>query len=531
MPTNEIITIQAGNYANFVGTHWWNIQESSFVYSAAGSTPVDIDHDVMFSEGSNLRGDVTYTPRLVLIEAQDNFRNLPKESSLYRSDNEDSKTQWDGFIDVIKKQPVEMNPFLEGTNVTMTPVDSGNIASFEHPSTSWSYFLRTNLHPSSLCLVNELCVDDLSPYELYSNGEAIYSKNGEQFEESLRKMGEDCDCLQGFQLIYDAYNGFSGITGQFLQHLDDEYKRRPSLCFPVYQDDLDIPIDDVKKQKHRLYAILLSMSNMNSYCTFFSPLSLTDDVVNLSYPYRQLPCVQYNEKLLYHTSAIFAAAIETLSSPFRLRSGKHNMYDATNSMATYGRKLVSSSVSLPFPLGHDTYLSSMVETDVPEYYMTSLSPYYKTECERTIIQSAVLRGVPADKFQKPGKYYHSPDNKEIFGEYLNKYSPSSVTTATILEEKCSVAFPFPKIFKNIVSDSGFLNSAVSDCSKGADKIPLAASFSSSDSASQFLEDVLSQANKNSFKEYIKCSESSFDRDSYREVIENLIGLQDNYTNY
>lgn len=24
--SREIITIQAGNYANFIGTHWWNMQ-------------------------------------------------------------------------------------------------------------------------------------------------------------------------------------------------------------------------------------------------------------------------------------------------------------------------------------------------------------------------------------------------------------------------------------------------------------------------------------------------------------------------
>jgi len=24
--TREIVTLQAGHYANFVGTHWWNIQ-------------------------------------------------------------------------------------------------------------------------------------------------------------------------------------------------------------------------------------------------------------------------------------------------------------------------------------------------------------------------------------------------------------------------------------------------------------------------------------------------------------------------
>lgn len=26
--TREVITLQIGNYSNYVGTHWWNIQVS-----------------------------------------------------------------------------------------------------------------------------------------------------------------------------------------------------------------------------------------------------------------------------------------------------------------------------------------------------------------------------------------------------------------------------------------------------------------------------------------------------------------------
>lgn len=26
MPTHEIVTLQLGNYANFIGAHYWNIQ-------------------------------------------------------------------------------------------------------------------------------------------------------------------------------------------------------------------------------------------------------------------------------------------------------------------------------------------------------------------------------------------------------------------------------------------------------------------------------------------------------------------------
>lgn len=45
----EIITLQIGHYSNFVGIHWWNIQESSFIYNPAAK--VEVEHGVLFREG------------------------------------------------------------------------------------------------------------------------------------------------------------------------------------------------------------------------------------------------------------------------------------------------------------------------------------------------------------------------------------------------------------------------------------------------------------------------------------------------
>ncbi|GIY89687.1 protein misato homolog 1 [Caerostris extrusa] len=74
----EVVTIQAGSFANFIGTHWWNIQESSFCYSPDSSIPLDINHDILFREGLNLHREVTYTPRLVLVDLQDNSNKYTK---------------------------------------------------------------------------------------------------------------------------------------------------------------------------------------------------------------------------------------------------------------------------------------------------------------------------------------------------------------------------------------------------------------------------------------------------------------------
>jgi len=51
----EILYIQAGTLPNFVGTHFWNTQESYFQYDGYegddGTDEPEINHDASFREG------------------------------------------------------------------------------------------------------------------------------------------------------------------------------------------------------------------------------------------------------------------------------------------------------------------------------------------------------------------------------------------------------------------------------------------------------------------------------------------------
>jgi hypothetical protein len=68
MTTKEVVTIQCGHFSNFIGTHWWNIQESGFCYDATSKESREILHDCLFREGLTLTGQQTYTPRLIAID-------------------------------------------------------------------------------------------------------------------------------------------------------------------------------------------------------------------------------------------------------------------------------------------------------------------------------------------------------------------------------------------------------------------------------------------------------------------------------
>jgi len=89
----EILTVQAGTFANLVAAHLWTCQTSQFVFRSAasaadgqdddgedgdgggggrgggGGVGIDVAHDCLFREGTGaLDGRVTYLPRTVVVE-------------------------------------------------------------------------------------------------------------------------------------------------------------------------------------------------------------------------------------------------------------------------------------------------------------------------------------------------------------------------------------------------------------------------------------------------------------------------------
>jgi hypothetical protein len=69
----EVVTVQAGGYANFVGAHFWNLQRG-------------FEEDTLFREGRTELGEPTTTPRLVVCEAPTNLGSLRPGGYQYHQD-------------------------------------------------------------------------------------------------------------------------------------------------------------------------------------------------------------------------------------------------------------------------------------------------------------------------------------------------------------------------------------------------------------------------------------------------------------
>ena len=80
---------------NTAGSNKRISQEAGFVYGGNDGNSgelLEVDNDVLFREGLTLKGEVTYTPRLLSLDLQGSLGLLPQCGELYgRCSNSDLK--------------------------------------------------------------------------------------------------------------------------------------------------------------------------------------------------------------------------------------------------------------------------------------------------------------------------------------------------------------------------------------------------------------------------------------------------------
>lgn len=106
---HEIITLQLGERANYLATHFWNlqvrtpvrrlssearadtVQESYFTYGEQEESLVD--HDVHFRPGIGADGTETFLPRTLIYDLKGAFGTLRKYNALYELSEDQAPAQ------------------------------------------------------------------------------------------------------------------------------------------------------------------------------------------------------------------------------------------------------------------------------------------------------------------------------------------------------------------------------------------------------------------------------------------------------
>ncbi|KAK3741802.1 hypothetical protein QZH41_010449 [Actinostola sp. cb2023] len=386
----EVISLQFGHYSNFVGTHLWNIQESIFSYDSSDAKKTEVNHDCLFRVGRTLDGQETYTPRLLSFDLKGSLRNFSIEGALYSSTSK--AVEWEGELSVHQTNLEPKNEFqMDIDDDEMFGYDSStalfNAAASETSCQSlsddvsarskwynlddyisvWSDFAGTQYHPKSVNIIKEYSHDaDHFAFDMFGYGQSLYANKDfqDEFENNLHFFLEECDQLQGFQykktlkislfllqVLTDLHNGFAGLSAQVIEDLADEYSTKSIVTFGFLP--ATFPESTYIKAAHRLLNMALSYNLLSEHSSIFTPLSLArEGWFNTRRP-TLFPYLTYKADLAYHTSAVLASTIDTLTIPYRLDTVlKCRMDGLANTLTFGGRKITSASCSFPLPVAH-----------------------------------------------------------------------------------------------------------------------------------------------------------------------------------
>ncbi|KAF1539219.1 hypothetical protein FQV20_0013090, partial [Eudyptula albosignata] len=152
----------------------------------------------------------------------------------------------------------------------------------------WSDYLNVHLHPKSIYVIHQYMHDgDCGCLEAFGQGERLLQDPGciEELEDRLHFYVEECDYLQGFQVLCDLHNGFSGVGAKVTEMLYDEYSGKGILTWgltPVVSNVgvnsngwIFHPPQDSQKNFYRLLNTALGIVHLSSHSSLFCPLSLS----------------------------------------------------------------------------------------------------------------------------------------------------------------------------------------------------------------------------------------------------------------
>ncbi|NWT05935.1 MSTO1 protein, partial [Mionectes macconnelli] len=160
----------------------------------------------------------------------------------------------------------------------------------------WSDYLNVPLHPRSLHVIRQYLHDgDCGCLEAFAQGESLLQDPAclEELEDRLHFFVEECDYLQGFQVLCDLHNGFSGVGAKVTELLHDEYSGKgilswglaPATTNEAVTRGLSAPfgfqrlhwfsLQDSQSSFYRLLNTALGIVHLSQHSSLFCPLSLS----------------------------------------------------------------------------------------------------------------------------------------------------------------------------------------------------------------------------------------------------------------
>ncbi|XP_045154268.1 protein misato homolog 1 isoform X2 [Echinops telfairi] len=556
----EVLTLQLGHFAGFVGAHWWNQQDAALGRPTdAKEAPAELCADVLYRTGRTLHGQDTYTPRLIIMDLKGSLSSLQQEGGLYRDKQLDAAIAWQGKLTTHKEELCPKNPYLQDVlsaegvrssdgvwRVKSTP--NGTLASLPlttaqtptpltTPESSirvWSDFLRVQLHPRSICMIHKYNHDgETGRLEAFGQGESILKEPGylEDLEDRLHFYVEECDYLQGFQILCDLHDGFSGVGAKTAELLQDEYSGRGLITWGLLPGPYRL--GEPQKSIYRLLNTAFGLVHLTAHSSLVCPLSLGGSLGLRPEPAVTFPHLQYDATLPFHCSAILATALDTVTVPYRLRSSPVPMVHLADMLGFAGKKVVTAGATIPFPSGQ-SLPDTLVQLGGASPW-TPLSACGDPPGTRCFAQSVVLRGVGSALHTSPlpaGPTLHAPSplhacatGEEVLTQYLRQQQPRAVSSSHLLLTPCKVVPPYPRLFSSLSKWGSVPDGPPAG---PAESIAVFGNLGSSSALHQTLGDLAKELSRLDLRRWASFMAAGAEQDDLEEVVQELHSLAQCY---
>ncbi|XP_045534228.1 protein misato [Papilio machaon] len=528
MSTREILTLQFGHYSNHVGTHFWNIQELSFDYT--GTEKSECNNDILYREGRNTKGEITYTPRLLISDLRDSLKSLPANGGLPDEDvQEDFK--W-GAVEKIQEPVAQKNEYLADIDKKSLHEILSKQYQLENQISTWTDYLYPRLHSRTINVVKEYQQGSNESFDIYHTGQSLWKKDyGESFSDKIRNYVEECDSIQGFHVNFDCVDGFAGLALGCIEHLTDEYSKSilAHPIIPSYFPDSDPSTDEEKeistgKDTQRIVNIAFSLSELTQLATLFVPLCTGSKGWRKPGKPIVFDYLNYKPELYYHSASILASALDTLSYKYRLKSNIYTLSDACADMNGYGRKMAAASLRLPFAIPEEQYINEFLELNEKSLY-TPITPSCEIAPDK-IFQLITIRGIEEYLMKRDERNPRYSNIKEMFELYFQANHFLSATNVTICEKPLQIKPPFPNIFSDKLNKFGFVTNEKNQTK--VESCALMAGYHNGNFLSNTIESLRKEVGRIKFAKLHKFSGEGCEAEEFKERLETLSEFQNNY---
>lgn len=148
--------------------------------------------------------EVTYTPRLLLVDLKGTLGYLQEESSLYNvSHEEETQPLWDdNRMEITQDEAAAKPPFIKSLEANTSETLESTSFDLEGDVKSWVDYLVPRYHPRTLNILKQYNHDcTMQPFNLFTYGRNLWCTEqfSEDFSDRIRAYVEECDLMQGFQ--------------------------------------------------------------------------------------------------------------------------------------------------------------------------------------------------------------------------------------------------------------------------------------------------------------------------------------------